>query len=310
MYNEEDHLTIKNNRRGTPLPSFPGPTHGPEGSGLVPYTNIRRALRNLNRHPDRLTNDVYHQQRFFSEPKLPYSIHSQLRGCITTGGTRSYHPSGLRNFTARELALLQSFPLKYRFAGSTTEVKKQVGNAFPPLAAEALFREIAKTLEAFDSGLTDAEEDQSNLNLDELLRLNNHQIRPRDDFNAGFDPESRGASGVGGARSSFSSSTAFSRHQDKKPASKRSVPNDTDEVINLLDDDDDDDDDVGVIDLLDNDDDGIIDLRDDDDDDEGVIDLRDDNNDDGGVIDLRDDDGEADDDDIEFIGVRESHSYF
>ena len=296
MYNVEDYLTITHNRRGTPLPKFPGPTHGPEGSGLAPYTNIRGALRNLNRHPDRLTNDVYHQQRFFSEPKTPYSIHSQLRGCITTGGTRSYHPSGLRNFTARELALLQGFPLEYLFAGSTSEVKKQVGNAFPPLAAEALFREIAKTLEAFDIGLTDAEEDQSNLNLDELLRLNNHPMRPRDDFNAGFDPERPRASGVGGARSSFSSSTAFSRHQDKKLASKRSVPNDTDEVINLLDDDEDDDD--GVIDLLD----------DEDDVDDEVIDLLDD--DDDGVIDLLDDDGEGDDDDVEFIGVRESHSYF
>ena len=249
MYDVEDHLTITNNRRGTPLPNFPQPTHGPEDSSLNPYANIGGALRNLNRHVDHRTNDIYHQPRFFSEPKSPYSIHSQLKGCITTGGTRSYHPSGLRNFTARELALLQGFPLRYRFAGSTSEVKKQVGNAFPPIAGEALFREIAKTLEAFDSGLTDAEEDQSNLNLDELLRVNNLPMGPRNDFDAGFDPESTRASGVGGARSSSSSPTASSSHQDKKRTSKRSVPSDTDEVIDLLDDDDDDE----VIDLLDDD---------------------------------------------------------
>jgi hypothetical protein len=57
--------------------------------------------------------------------------------------------------------------MTYQFSGSTTEANKQIGNAFPPIMAEALYRTIAKTLEAFDNGFIDAEDDLADL--DEIL---------------------------------------------------------------------------------------------------------------------------------------------
>ncbi|KAK1913467.1 hypothetical protein P3342_005403 [Pyrenophora teres f. teres] len=283
-------------RRGTPLPPFPKPTHGPDGSGLKPYVDIAEALRDIVRHPIRSMHDIYHQPKLFPVPKPRYNSHAQLRGCITTGGTRSYHPSGLRNFTVRELALLQSFPVGYQFAGSTGEVKKQAGNAYPPVTGAAVYREIAKTLDAFDRGLIDAEDDISDLNLDALLRDNDLPIRHglrslRDD------------SGTGGAVSSSSSIAISSRHQNKMQSPTRTFSSDTDEIIDLLDDEHDEE----YIDLLNADDeDGFVDLLDADDE-EGFIDLLEDDDDDN------EDEGrnqDEDDDDIEYMGTRESHSYF
>lgn len=97
------------------------------------------------------------------QPREPTDAHGFLRGCITTGGSPSYHYSGLRRWTVRELSLLQSFPYGYKFTGSQTEATKQVGNAFPPVMAEAMYRTIVKTLEAFDEGLIGAEEDIQDL---------------------------------------------------------------------------------------------------------------------------------------------------
>ena len=260
------------------MPAFPKPTHGPEGSGLKPLVTIAEALRPITRHPNpgRLANDVYHRPKFLSDPRPSYDFHSQLRGCITTSGPSSCHPSGLRNFTARETALLQSFPVGYKFAGSRSEVKKQAGNAYPPVAAAALYREISRTLEAFDNGLIDAEDDLSNMDLDTLLRANGKSIpnqhifvsgsrsnmavdlpirysptRPRGEFNVGFNMEHARIPGVGGAGSPSSSAPAstFSYHRNRNQTSARSVPRDTDEVVDMLDDDN------KVIDLLDDDDD-------------------------------------------------------
>lgn len=60
------------------------------------------------------------------------------------------HPSGLRPFTPRELACLQTFPVTHDFAGSVFQKKKQIGNAVPPVLAEALLKEVRKTLEKAD----------------------------------------------------------------------------------------------------------------------------------------------------------------
>lgn len=60
------------------------------------------------------------------------------------------HPSGLRPFTPRELACLQTFPVTHDFAGSVFQKKKQIGNAVPPVLAEALLREVRKAMEKAD----------------------------------------------------------------------------------------------------------------------------------------------------------------
>ena len=58
------------------------------------------------------------------------------------------HPSGTRDLTHREFACLQGFPLKHRFG--STSVKKQIGNAVPPLVARAILESVKNALMAED----------------------------------------------------------------------------------------------------------------------------------------------------------------
>ncbi|MGO8898221.1 MAG: DNA cytosine methyltransferase [Isosphaeraceae bacterium] len=53
------------------------------------------------------------------------------------------HPLQDRTFSLREGARLQSFPDRIRFTGSDASIRKQIGNAVPPLIAERLARAIA-----------------------------------------------------------------------------------------------------------------------------------------------------------------------
>jgi DNA (cytosine-5)-methyltransferase 1 len=56
---------------------------------------------------------------------------------ITSAATREFvHPEHDRPLTIRECARLQSFPDAYEFSGNAGSVIRQIGNAFPPLAAK------------------------------------------------------------------------------------------------------------------------------------------------------------------------------
>lgn len=62
---------------------------------------------------------------------------------ITSAANREFlHPTENRPLTLRETARLQSFPDRFRFCGGTRSVAQQIGNAFPPLAAEVLAKHI------------------------------------------------------------------------------------------------------------------------------------------------------------------------
>jgi DNA (cytosine-5)-methyltransferase 1 len=61
------------------------------------------------------------------------------------GGTHTYHWNENRALTNRERARLQSFPDNFVFEGSKESVRKQIGMAVPPKAAQVIFDAILKT---------------------------------------------------------------------------------------------------------------------------------------------------------------------
>jgi DNA (cytosine-5)-methyltransferase 1 len=56
------------------------------------------------------------------------------------------HPEQHRTLSVREAARIQTFPDTFRFAGEPTHRYRQIGNAVPPLLAEALGHSIRKAL--------------------------------------------------------------------------------------------------------------------------------------------------------------------
>ena len=61
---------------------------------------------------------------------------------LAKDGYMFIHPFFDRTITVREAARFQSFPDSFEFSGSMSSQFRQVGNAVPPLLAEALGKEI------------------------------------------------------------------------------------------------------------------------------------------------------------------------
>jgi len=61
------------------------------------------------------------------------------------GGTHVYHWSEPRALTNRERARIQTFPDSFVFYGNKENVRKQIGMAVPPLAAETIVNAVMKT---------------------------------------------------------------------------------------------------------------------------------------------------------------------
>jgi DNA (cytosine-5)-methyltransferase 1 len=73
---------------------------------------------------------------------------STIPAHIHKDGHMHIHPHEARSFTVREAARLQSFPDRFVFPVSRTAAYRQVGNAVPPLLAEAVGLAIREALEA------------------------------------------------------------------------------------------------------------------------------------------------------------------
>ena len=54
------------------------------------------------------------------------------------------HPKNHRRMSVRESALIQTFPIDFRFNGSMTSMYRQIGNAVPVKFAMALGQQLTK----------------------------------------------------------------------------------------------------------------------------------------------------------------------
>lgn len=96
----------------------------------------------LNHIKQRVFNNSYVVQ-FWDNPARTIIAH------LYKDGNQFIHPdyNQERTLTPREAARLQSFPDDFIFEGSRTQQYKQIGNAVPPLMAEAIAKSIKKVFE-------------------------------------------------------------------------------------------------------------------------------------------------------------------
>ena len=102
----------------------------PEGGNfkdLPPHLSIKALMSNIYRKLDR--------------NKPAYTVLAS-----GGGGTWTYHYEEPRALTNRERARLQSFPDDLNFEGSNTEVRRQIGNAVPPVGIYHFAKEAERIL--------------------------------------------------------------------------------------------------------------------------------------------------------------------
>ncbi|MDO8444211.1 MAG: DNA cytosine methyltransferase [bacterium] len=151
--------------------SKPEPTRTPEnyvtaeealrGADEVPHNNEHQNIKNKTREMLKL---IPEGGNFSSLPKdSPYYVKGMISHVYrkldrnkpsTTiiagggGGTWGYHYSEPRPLTNRERARLFGYPDDFIFEGSITEVRRQIGNSVPPVAARVVAESLLPAFSA------------------------------------------------------------------------------------------------------------------------------------------------------------------
>lgn len=160
-------------RDGLP-PRLPAPTHGPEGSGLLPFATLRDVIWDLRGDPGRYYNYTEKFAELFRLvppggywKDLPDHLQKVALGnAFASGGGKTgffrrlswdrpsptvtgkpnrkgaamCHPEQVRSLSIRECARLQGFPDEWVLAGSAEAQFRQIGNAVPVHLGEAIGR--------------------------------------------------------------------------------------------------------------------------------------------------------------------------
>ncbi|RMD42913.1 hypothetical protein DV735_g2192, partial [Chaetothyriales sp. CBS 134920] len=134
---------------GEKLPSFPAPTHGDRSRLKQPLVTIHDRIRQIEPGDPDHNLDTVHE---FDHPKPQFDANTLAKTLTGHGGLGNYHPSGLRHYTLRESASLQTFPKEHNFngAGGMTATRLQIGNAVPPAFGKAIFGSIVQSLRKDD----------------------------------------------------------------------------------------------------------------------------------------------------------------
>lgn len=84
------------------------------------------------------------REKRFRQTRLQRLPLNEPSPTILTARTTYFHPTEARYLTPREAAACQSFPNDFIFHGSQTAMFRQIGNAVPPVLAQALGQSIKK----------------------------------------------------------------------------------------------------------------------------------------------------------------------
>ena len=140
----------QDDRAGEPLLDFPPPTRNKSGENGLPYW---RTIGDFSKEIHDLPRGPLHQpdkKGRLDQPAL--NPHNQYRTVCT--GEKVLHPSGKRFLTCHELAILQGFPRDYKWDDPQVkerEVRRQIGNAIPPVVHCHFDVHIRKHLEKLDA---------------------------------------------------------------------------------------------------------------------------------------------------------------
>ena len=164
---KEDYITVKRAILG----DLPKITHAP-GKNICKYSKpptskyqikIRKKANKLFNHIITKSNETVKNRQSLIPPgnnwrALPkrfcnikvqfsstYKRLDPSKPSITVGNFRKsmiIHPSENRGLSIREAARLQSFPESYVFKGGISSMQQQVGDAVPPLLAEAIGKKL------------------------------------------------------------------------------------------------------------------------------------------------------------------------
>lgn len=102
---------------------------------MKPGTRYADLPDHLRRYRDDIFGDKYNR---LSWDEVSRSITAH----IAKDGYWYIHPSEHRTLTVREAARIQTFPDRFRFAGTRSHAFRQIGNAVPPALAEAVARQL------------------------------------------------------------------------------------------------------------------------------------------------------------------------
>ena len=132
----------------------------PRGRGSRVYDHFARAVRQddleafrlmtsntryseLPEHLRRYTTDHFDDKYKRLDPKEPSRT---ITAHIARDGYWYIHPTAHRTLTIREAARIQSFPDRFRFAGTPSHAFRQIGEAVPPLVARAIGRSLMRSI--------------------------------------------------------------------------------------------------------------------------------------------------------------------
>lgn len=121
-------------------------------SGSIPkpsdWWELKQILRFDNKYDEKVTTMIEKEIKF--EQSLRITNWNRPSDTITATGPE-IHVNKERRLSARECAMLQTFPMDYEFVGSLNAIYKQIGNAVPVKLAEAIAKGIYEVLEKEES---------------------------------------------------------------------------------------------------------------------------------------------------------------